>query len=144
MILRQEAEAFDSRGAELDDAATRVRLAEILKRREFASVSQPGWFQALTARVGRWIVRMLRRIFRPLAGFSHSSQLLVWSLAAILFLVLAFLVVRIFLRTARTAALAIESPASTGRPAAIGRAKRWKPQPGATFAMPFTAATGRA
>ncbi|HYL09764.1 MAG TPA: hypothetical protein VEU31_03420 [Candidatus Acidoferrales bacterium] len=114
-ILRREAEAFESVGAERDDAAARARLAEILKRREFASVSQPGWFQSLAGRIGSWIARMLRRILRPLAGFSHSSQILVWSLAAILFVVLAFLVVRIFMRTARTAELAIESPAPTGK-----------------------------
>lgn len=114
-ILREEAAAFEKPSAEPDAAVARARVTEILKRREFESVSPPGWFQKLGQRVASWILRTLRRILRPILAIPHSSEVLIWGVVAILFLLLALLVARVLLRTARTANLSLDSPIPPGK-----------------------------
>ena len=114
-ILREEAAAFEKPSAEPDAAVARARVTEILKRREFESVSPPGWFQKLGQRVASWILRTLRRILRPILAIPHSSEVVIWGVVAILFLLLALLVARVLLRTARTANLSLDSPIPPGK-----------------------------
>ena len=115
VILREGAEEYAKPARAPDPTAARARVTEILKRREFASASPPGWFQITAQRVGRWIMRILRRIFRPILNFPHSGEILIWGFVAILFLLLAFLVARVLLRTGRTAKLRLESPSPAGK-----------------------------
>jgi hypothetical protein len=114
-IFREEAAGFEKPSAEPDAAVARARVTEILKRREFESVSPPGWFQKLGQRVASWILRTLRRILRPILAIPHSSEVLIWGVVAILFLLLALLVARVLLRTARTANLSLDSPIPPGK-----------------------------
>ncbi len=114
-ILREEAAAFETPSAEPDVAVARARVTEILKRREFESVSPPGWFQKLGQRVASWIMRTLRRILRPILAIPHSGEVLIWGVVAILFLLLALLVARVLLRTARAMNLSLDSPIPAGK-----------------------------
>jgi len=114
-ILREEAAAFEKPSAEPDAAAARARVTEILKRREFESVSPPGWFQKLAQRVASWIMRTLRRVLRPILGIPHSGEVLIWGIVVVLFLLLAVLVARVLLRTARTGNLSLDSPIPPGK-----------------------------
>ncbi len=114
-VLRQEAEAFEKPSYEPDPAAARARISEILQRREFRSVSPPGWFQIWRQRIGNWIGRMLRRIFRPFFSIPHFGEILISAFVVFLFLLLAALVVQALLQTARTAKLSLESPIPAGR-----------------------------
>src|SRR5260370_36984249 len=104
-ILREEAAAFEKPSAEPNAAVARARVTEILKRREFESVSPPGWVQKLGQRVASWILRTLRRILGPVLAMPHSREVLICGVVAILFFLLSLLVARVLLLTARTATL---------------------------------------
>jgi len=95
--LRAQAAALQRSTAGPDATAASERLAGILARREFRGVRRPGarnWFERLRERVGRWIDEMLFRAFGRVAEIPLAGEMLVWTLVALAFIVVAIWVKR--------------------------------------------------
>jgi hypothetical protein len=83
----------------------RAALDRILARREFAGIGPPSAWDLFKERVANWLASLLRRIFSMMGMDSASGAILFWVLLAAAVGALGFLLVRIWTRDERDAAL---------------------------------------
>ena len=94
--LRGEALAYQgAAAAPVDDA--RVRLDEILSRREFRAVHGPTWWDLFRDRLIRWIAELLGKLLGPFRGVPRLGEALLWILIALVFVALALWIKRTWL-----------------------------------------------
>jgi hypothetical protein len=115
--LRADAAAFEA-PPNPDRATARVAMAEILRRREYASVRQPSWFELALQRLWRAFWRLIGRLFGRIGAHVNVQRLFAWSLIFAAFVFLAVLLLRVWRQALRSTSL---NPPSAPQPA-----KTWR------------------
>jgi hypothetical protein len=109
-------EAFDQRE---NSVVARARLDKILARREFQGAKGPSTLDLLVARINRWIIERLARLFMRLHISSTTGNALAWGVIILAFLALCAMVWRWLAGKSRITES--ESPAKT----APSDARQW-------------------
>lgn len=113
--LRADAAAFEA-PPNPDQATARAAMEEILRRREYASVRQPSWFELALQRLWRAFWRLIGRLFARMGTHVNVQQLIAWSLifaAFVFFVVLLLRVLRQALRRTSPSPPPAPQPAKT-------------------------------
>ena len=94
LLAAMRESAVDTRDAKQlqDSTAATQRLNTILKRREFQGATGPSAWDLLVARIDRWIVSTLSRLFGKLHISSQTGNLLAWGVMLAAFLALCYMV----------------------------------------------------
>ena len=90
--MKEEAEEMARSEGSSSPAKARARLEEILRRKEFQSARGPSATEILMARFSRWLIGKLARLFSMLNLGARTGNILVWSVIALAFLALCYLV----------------------------------------------------
>jgi len=97
-----------------DRRSARARLDEILQRREFRAVRQPNLLEQWKEKAGRWLQRMLGRLFDKFRISPNAGSVIVWVLIGALFILLAVWLGR-RLSKSGLLGLSLEPPLPTGK-----------------------------
>jgi hypothetical protein len=90
--LKQEAEEMDRAAGSVSAARAHTILDNILNRKEFRSArAGPGPFEILLAKISRWAVEMLARLFSRLHVSARTGNIIVWSIISLAFLALCYM-----------------------------------------------------
>ncbi len=115
--LRADAAAFDS-APHPDRATARAAMDDILRRREYAGVRQPSWFELALQRLWSAFWRLMGRLFGRIGTHVNVQKFIVWSLIGVAFVFLVVLLLRILRQALRRPDLNL--------PAAPRLAKTWR------------------
>jgi hypothetical protein len=111
--LADEMAEENASGAPIENLA-RSKLAEILKRREFAGVGPPGLIETWREKIKRWLLEQLGRLLGPLFRSRSAGEVLVWVLVGLVFLLLALWLGR-YLARSRLQMLSLEPAVPAGK-----------------------------
>lgn len=92
--MRTAAAALEDAGQRENAEAARARLDKILARKEFQGAKGPSEADLLLARINRWIVEKLARLFMRLHISAKTGNVLAWSVIILAFLSLCYMVWR--------------------------------------------------
>lgn len=92
--MRTAAAALEDAGQRKNAEAARARLDKILARKEFQGAKGPSAADLLLARINRWIVEKLARLFTRLHIGAKTGNALAWGVIILAFLSLCFMVWR--------------------------------------------------
>ena len=92
--MRTAAAALEDAGLRENAEAARVRLDKILARKEFQGAKGPSASDLLLARINRWIVEKLARLFMRLHISAKTGNALAWGVIILAFLSLCYMVWR--------------------------------------------------
>ncbi|HXN23268.1 MAG TPA: hypothetical protein VOA41_11065 [Candidatus Dormibacteraeota bacterium] len=116
-LLQEQAKSLDTSQSGVANANANVlpRLNAILQRNEFSSVQPPTWWQKLTARMGGWARRMLTKLLSGKGKHQAVRLVFVWLSIIALFILLAWILGRALVRTAKHAELELGTPMPAGK-----------------------------
>jgi len=86
--MRTAAAAMEASEKEENPGAAKDRLDKILARREFQGAKGPSAMDLLAARINRWIIERLARLFMRLHISSQTGNALAWGVIILAFLAL--------------------------------------------------------
>ena len=92
--MRAAAAALETQETRENPEAARARLDTILARKEFQGAKGPSAMDLLQARINRWIVEKLARLFTRLHISARTGNALAWSVIILAFLSLCYMVWR--------------------------------------------------
>jgi hypothetical protein len=92
--MRMAAAALEDAGQRENPEAARARLDKILARKEFQGAKGPSAADLLLARINRWIVEKLARLFMRLHISAQTGNALAWGVIILAFLSLCYMVWR--------------------------------------------------
>lgn len=70
--------ASEAAASSSSDATARMKLEQILKRREFSPAGPPSAWDQLRQKIGQWMLRMFEKLFGSMARHPIGSELLFW------------------------------------------------------------------
>ncbi len=109
--MRHQAQNSRTAGQGPSSGAARSKLTEILKGREFSSVSGPSAWDEFWAKVRDWMGRLLDKIFGRMRISQSAGSMISWTVITAAFVVVVWLIVRNLLAQSRGFSLHLEAPA---------------------------------
>lgn len=89
--MKEEAQEMARIDRSASPAKARASLEEILRRKEFQSARGPSATEILMARLSRWLLGKLARLFSMLHLGARTGNIIVWSVIALAFFALGYM-----------------------------------------------------